>query len=141
MQMIAPRFIDSNILLYLFSTDEKKADKAEKALAENSVINIQVLNEVTNVMRRKMKISWDDINEAQALIRSFCRIEPLTLEVHDRGKQIAERHQFSVYDSMIVAAALTARCEILYSEDMQHKWSVELTLEIINPFTPTLGTP
>lgn len=135
--MLGPRFIDSNILLYLFSADEKKANKAEEVLAENSVINIQVLNEVTNVMRRKMKMSWDDINEAQALIRSFCRIEPLTLEVHDRGKGIAERHQFSVYDAMIAAAALTARCKILYSEDLQHRWSVDLTLTIINPFAPS----
>ena len=110
-----------------------KANKAEKAVQENSVINIQVLNEVTNVMRRKLLMPWDEINEAHALIRSCCRIEPLTLEIHDRGKQLAERYQFSVYDAMIVAAALTAKCEILYSEDFQDESLFEYMLMIINP--------
>lgn len=133
MPILAPRFIDSNILLYLFSADTDKANRAEKAVQENSVINIQVLNEVANVMRRKLLMPWDEINKAHVLIRSVCRIEPLTLAVHDRGKQLAERYQLSVYDAMIAAAAMEARCEMLYSEDLQEDFWLEHLLRIINP--------
>ncbi|MGA8281305.1 MAG: PIN domain-containing protein, partial [Desulfobacterales bacterium] len=118
--MPAPEvFIDTNIVLYLLSADTDKADRAEATLRAGGLINVQVLNEVANVMRRKLAMSWIEINEVLALIRSLCPAEPLTVETHDRGRLIAERYGLSVYDAMIVAAALLGGCKTLYSEDMQ----------------------
>ncbi|MFZ1201791.1 MAG: PIN domain-containing protein [Desulfobacterales bacterium] len=134
--MPAPEvFIDTNVLLYLLSADTEKADRAEAILRAGGFISVQVLNEVDNVARRKLAMPWIEINEVLALIRSVCPVEPLTIETHDRGRLVAERYGLSVYDAMIVAAALLGECEILYSEDMQDGLVIDRQLNICNPFT------
>ena len=67
-------------------------------------------------------------------MRALCRIEPLTEATYDLGAQLAARYRFSVYDAMIVAAALLAGADILYSEDMHDGLLVEDRLRIRNPF-------
>ena len=128
-------FLDTNVLLYLLSSDARKADQAENILQSGGVISVQVLNEFTNVARKKLGMSWSEIGEVLSLIRSFCHIESMTLESHDTGRQIAERYQLSVYDAMIVASALLRNCETLYSEDMHHGLIIENQLKICNPFS------
>jgi predicted nucleic acid-binding protein len=136
MQMPDPKvFIDANILLYLLSADKDKADRAETCLRAGGLISVQVLNEMANVARRKLAMSWMEINEVLALIRSVCPTVPLTIETHDRGMLVAERYGMSVYDAMIVAAALLGGCETLYSEDMQDGLLIDDQLRIRNPFT------
>jgi predicted nucleic acid-binding protein len=127
-------FIDSNILLYLLSADADKANRAEEIVRAGGLISVQVLNEITNVARRKLAMSWVEINQVLALIRSICPTEPLTIEIHDRGRLVAERYELSVYDAMIVAAALLAGCKTLYSEDMQDGLLIDHQLHICNPF-------
>ena len=127
-------FIDSNILLYLLSADADKANRAEEIVRAGGLISVQVLNEITNVARRKLAMSWVEINEVLALIRSICPTDPLTIETHDRGMLVAERYGLSVYDAMIVAAALLAGCKKLYSEDMQDGLLIDHQLHICNPF-------
>ena len=58
----------------------------------------------------------------------------VTVNVHDRGLQIAEHYGFSIYDAMIVATALLADCTILYSEDLQDGQVIDGQLMIRNPF-------
>ena len=128
-------FIDTNILLYLLSEDSNKADRAETIVQAGGTISVQVLNELANVTHRKLAMSWMEINELLSLIRSLCSIEPLTIETHDMGILIAERYKLSVYDAMIVAAALIVGCETLYSEDMQDGLLIDNQLRICNPFT------
>src|SRR5208337_1266291 len=99
-----------------------------------NVYPVQVLNEMANVARHKLAMSWMEINEVLALIRSVCTTAPLTVETHDRGRLVAERHGLSVYDAMIVSAALLGGCETLYSEDMQNGLSIDHQLRICNPF-------
>jgi len=67
-------------------------------------------------------------------IRKICIIQPLTLETHELGLEIAERYGFSLYDSMIVSAALQSGCTNLFSEDMQHGQKIEAKMVITNPF-------
>lgn len=131
-------FIDSNVLLYLLSADTAKADRAEAIVQAGGRISVQVLNEITNVARRKLAMPWPEVNEVVRLIQSLCPVEPLTVETHDKGRQIAERYGFSVYDAMIIAAALRSDCEILYSEDMQDGMLIEEGLRIRNPFAAGL---
>jgi len=127
-------FLDSNVVLYLLSADTAKADSAEALLKTQPVISVQVLNEVTHVCVRKLKMSWDEIAQFLDLVRSFCKVVPLTVATHDRARQIAERHRLSFYDSCIVAAAADAGCLTLYSEDMNHGQILEDSLAIRNPF-------
>ncbi len=128
-------FIDTNILLYLLSADNDKADRAEMIVQAGGLISVQVLNEMASVARRKLSMSWGEINEVLALIRSVCSVAPLTIETHDRGRVVAERYGVSVYDAMIVAAALLGGCKTLYSEDMQDGLLIDHQLRICNPFT------
>jgi predicted nucleic acid-binding protein len=51
-----------------------------------------------------------------------------------RAKGLIDRYDFQLFDSIIVASALEAGCDILYSEDLQHGLTVEKQLKIINPF-------
>jgi predicted nucleic acid-binding protein len=135
MQMPDPKvFIDTNILLYLLSANNEKADRAEIIVQAGGLISVQVLNEIANVARRKLAMSWMEINEVLALIRSVCPTAPLTIETYDRGRFVAERYGLSVYDAMIVAAALLGGCETLYSEDMHNGLLIEHQLRICNPF-------
>ena len=127
-------FIDTNVILYILSEDAVKADRAEAIVAAGGVISVQVLNEITQVTRRKLNMSWSDIDELLSFIVQLCAVEPLTVETHETGRYLAERYQLSVYDSMIVASALIGKCEVLYSEDMHHGLLIENTLKIINPF-------
>ncbi|MCG8334992.1 MAG: PIN domain-containing protein [Proteobacteria bacterium] len=127
-------FLDTNILLYLLSSDSIKANKAESIIQAGGMISIQVLNEFTNVTRRKLGMPWDEISEILMLFRSLVDVTPLTMEIHDRGRYIAERYQLSVYDAMIVASALNGDCDILYTEDMHHDMLIDDQLKIHNPF-------
>lgn len=127
-------FIDSNVALYLLSADASKADRAEEVIAGGGVVSVQVLNEVTNVVRRKLGLSWPEADEILAALRSACAVEPLTVQTHETGRRLAERYGLSVDDAMIAAAALLAGCSRLYSEDMQHGLLIERQLRICNPF-------
>jgi predicted nucleic acid-binding protein len=127
-------FLDSNVVLYLLSEDASKADSAEALLQRRPVISVQVLNEVTHVCVRKLKMGWSEVGQFLALVREFCTIVPLTVEVHDRARELAARHQLSFYDACIVAAAATEGCQTLYSEDMHHGLIIEESLLIRNPF-------
>lgn len=76
-------FIDTNIILYLFSNDALKADKAEAILADGGVIIVQVLNEVISVCRRKLKLNWDEIDGLLLALKVNLQIIPLTVATHD----------------------------------------------------------
>jgi predicted nucleic acid-binding protein len=128
------RFFDTNVVLYLLSSDLAKADRAEEVLAEGGVISVQVLNEFTSVATRKLRMPLAEIREVLTTVRAVCRIVPISEETHDKGLELVERYQLSVDDAMIVASALLAGCKILLSEDMQDGQVVEGTLELRNPF-------
>lgn len=127
-------FIDSNVVLYLLSADAGKADRAEGLLRTRAVISVQVLNEVTQVCRRKLGMGWGEIAEFLDVVRSLCRVVPLTVEIHDTARALAERHRLSFHDACIAAAAMAARCPTLYSEDMHHGQVLDGRLTIRNPF-------
>ena len=129
-------FFDNNVLLYLVSDDAAKADRAEAAVA-GGAISVQVLNEIANVARRKMRMSWSDTHALLTLVRGLLAVHPVTIETHETGLALAERYGLSTYDAMIAAAALGAGCDTLWSEDMQHGMALTGGLRIINPFRVT----
>jgi predicted nucleic acid-binding protein len=127
-------FLDSNIVLYLASEDLLKADRAQELVAEGGTISVQVLNEIANISRRKMGLSWAETRNFLLMIRGLLKVEPITIEMHDVGISLAERYQLSVYDSMIVSAALSAECDTLLSEDLQNGLLINGRLRVLNPF-------
>jgi predicted nucleic acid-binding protein len=127
-------FFDTNVLLYIASGDSVKADQAETAIAGGGAISVQVLNELTNVARRKMQMSWTDTRTFLSMLRGLLSVHPVTLETHETGLALAERYNLSTYDAMIAASALQAGCDTLWSEDMQHGMALDEGLRIVNPF-------
>jgi predicted nucleic acid-binding protein len=130
----ADSFFDTSVLLYLLSKDSAKADRVEQLLEARGTISVQVLNEFAAVALRKIKMSLNDVREILDTIRAVCKVEPVTLTTHDLGLSINERYRFSLYDSMLVSAALIANVKDLYSVDLQHGQIIDNRLRILNPF-------
>jgi predicted nucleic acid-binding protein len=126
-------FFDTNILVYAQQAGGK-ADRARALLAGGGKVSVQVLNEFTAVSRRKQDKEWREIDEAISDVLAL--VEPplaLTLDLHMAARALAEDHQLSFYDALIVASAIDAGCDVLYREDMQHGRSIG-GLAIANPF-------
>lgn len=126
-------FVDTNVVLYLLD-DGPKAERAEEILAQGPRISVQVLNEAMVNCRRKASLSWDETDAFLSGVQILCPVEDLTLQTHEAGRALAERYGFSIYDAMIVAAALIAGCTTLYTEDMHNGLLVEGQLRLVNPF-------
>lgn len=131
---VADQFFDSNVVLYLISADEIKADKAEDLISQGGHISVQVLNESASIATRKLKMTHDEVRDVLATVRAICQVNPLTEATHDLGMQIAERYQLSIYDATIAASALAAGCTTLFSEDMQDGLVINRKLRVKNPF-------
>ena len=126
-------FFDTNVLLYLLSEDTAKAARTEKLLGAGGIVSVQVLNEFASVAAGKLAMELHEIREVLSALRAVCSVKALEIETHELGLELAERYRYSVYDSMILAAALRARCSILFSENFQHGQTLE-GLTIRNPF-------
>jgi predicted nucleic acid-binding protein len=132
--MNAKPFLDTNVIVYAFSSNDPRSKRAEALLEGGGVVSVQVLNEFVNVSRRKQGRGWDEVHEALGVLKILLDPpQPLTVELHEAAVDIARDRGFSIYDSLIIAAALRAGCSILYSEDLHHGQSIE-QLTIRNPF-------
>jgi predicted nucleic acid-binding protein len=127
-------FFDTNVLVYLASSDLAKAERAETIVAQGGAISVQVLNELANVSRRKMQMSWADTHAFLATLRALLTVHPVTVETHETGLRLAERYGLCIFDAMIAASAVQAGCDTLWSEDMQHDVILEAGLRVVNPF-------
>lgn len=130
-------FFDTNVILYAFRRDDTRGQIAETLLGAGGAVSVQVLNEFVAVTRRKFDKSWEEVRHALDILRVFCP-DPvaLTLETHERAVDIAERYGYSIFDSLVIAAALSAGARTLYSEDMRDGQTIE-GLTIRNPFSRT----
>lgn len=128
-------FLDTNVLIYALAEDDRRTPRADALLAEGGTISVQVLNEFTAVARRKLRLDWPQIADLIRVARRLCGpVMPMSENVHDAARRLAEQHDFSFYDALIVASALEAGCTTLWSEDMQNGRAIE-GLTIRNPFS------
>lgn len=127
-------FCDSNIWLYRLLIDPECNDAAERrkrnlaaALTsrENILISTQIINEVCAVLSKKAKISEVQIRQIIQEFYDGCLVIQLDRNIILRA---------SDWDSLIVASALAAEANILYSEDMQDGLIISNQLTLINPF-------
>jgi predicted nucleic acid-binding protein len=126
-------FFDTNLLVYA-QQEGGKADRARALFAGGGKLSVQVLNEFAAVSRRKQRREWREI--AEAIADALALVDSplaLTIDLHAAARALAEDHRLSFYDALIVASAIEAGCDILYSEDMQHGRTIG-GLAIVNPF-------
>jgi predicted nucleic acid-binding protein len=128
-------FLDTNVLIYAMALGDPRRDRAQQLLARGGMVSVQVLNEFAAVARRKMRMPWEDVIDALDAIRILCPSPvPVTVDTHEAALKIAEQSSYSIYDALIVAAAVEAKCSTLYSEDLQDGQVIEKKLTIRNPF-------
>ncbi|MDR2595174.1 MAG: PIN domain-containing protein [Fibromonadaceae bacterium] len=127
--------LDSNILIYNHSLDyENKRLIARDFFKENPIISSQVISEYINVMKRNFKMQKQELLYLCSLWLEKCSIQPVVLSTIKLAQNLINRYDFQIFDGIIIAAALEANCDILYSEDMQNGQIIENTLKIVNPF-------
>ena len=133
-------FLDTNIFIYSFEsdlTDRKNiSDKLIKtALTGKGCISFQIIQEFINVAGKKFEnpINPNDLKiYIEKVLYPVCEVFP-SKELYFSALDIQKRWQFSFYDSLVIAAAQEANCNILYSEDLQHQQKIN-NLTIVNPY-------
>lgn len=132
-------FIDTNIVIYAFAEssgpDAAKIECARQLLLSAPVISVQVLNEFANVARKKLGWNWHSIRAALNVVREAASdVRPIDIATHVAAIEMADTHCMSFYDAAVVASAVLAECEVLFTEDLQHGFDVAGVLQITNPF-------
>ena len=135
-------FLDTNIFVYAFlSSEPRKCAKAVE-LIESSLgsgqgcISYQVIQEFANVARKKFatRLSADDCKAfIAAAMQPLNRVTSSTDLVY-AALVLQDDLKYSFYDSLLLAAALQAGVDTLYSEDLQHWQLVGGKVRIVNPF-------
>ena len=129
-------FLDTNIVVYLYSADEpeKRAAALELIDQNNPIISTQVLSELANTLSRKFHLPFEVVAQAVSEVRDSCTVFPVMPETISHALDLANKYRYSYYDSLILAAALSAGCSTLFTEDMQHGQIIEGVLTVQNPF-------
>ena len=133
--MPAKNFFDTNILIYAVAKNDPRTSKAEGLLESGGLISVQSLNEFVAVARRKLGMTWKATRELLDLICVLCPDPvPISLDMHKMALRVGEKYGYSIYDALIIAAALEAGCGTLHSEDLQDGQVINQQLTIRNPF-------
>ena len=131
-------FVDTNVLVYAddFASPEKR-DRAQELIRAlihdgNGALSLQVLQEYFNAATRKLRM---DAADARKRVEVYSRFHIVRLEPEDllQAIDLHRAHQISIWDCLIVRAAVISGCEKLYTEDLQSRRRIE-KLEIVNPF-------
>lgn len=138
-------FFDTNVLVYCFdSTAPQKQSRAKDLIAQalntrQGVVSYQVVQEFCNVacqsqrFNQRLSLPHERILAyVKLVLQPMNQVAP-SPELLEAALLIRIESSFSFYDSLILAAAESAKCEILYSEDMQHGQLVG-AVRIVNPF-------
>ncbi|MDY6822465.1 MAG: PIN domain-containing protein [Thermodesulfobacteriota bacterium] len=116
-------FIDTNLLVYcLDQHDPVKQKKARQLLKQaaldvDGVISTQVLQEFYVTATRKLKV---DALQAKAMVHAFNNMETVlvTPDIIHNAIDCSILHRISFWDALVVSAAQSASCEILWTEDL-----------------------
>lgn len=132
-------FFDTNVVVYAaYRTPDQRHVAAqnllERHLEEGSmVVSTQVLQETYSVLTRKMRLSGPAVL-AYVTHLANQEVVPSSANFVLRALGLAQRHQLSVWDALMVLAALESNCAVLYTEDLQAGMRFG-SLEVVNPFT------
>ena len=138
--MTAKSFVDTNVLVYCFDVGEPAKRKRALAILEGDidvgdlVLSTQVLQEFYVAVTRKLKRPLSPA-EAAAIVDDLAKLPAVQIDVAMVRAAIADcqSHRLSLWDSLVLRAALTASCERVLTEDLQHGFVFE-SLRIENPF-------
>ena len=129
-------FLDTNIFVYTQTSTETKKRNISTEIIEryDCHTSTQVLNEVSNVLTKKLNMSIREVKQIISAINANCSIGIVDYDTVQKALDLKERYAYSYYDSLILATALESGCQKIFSEDMSNRQIIENTLEILNPF-------
>lgn len=127
-------FADTNIAVYAESDDGEKSKRARSILESSPVISTQVVNETIAALTGKYGFSKSDAHEVADALMDLCEVVPVDEGTVREAMRLAVRYQLSHWDALIVATAIQASCELIYSEDMQHEQVFDDRVSVKNPF-------
>lgn len=139
------RFFDTNVIVYAHDPGDARKQRQARAVmhdamvARTLVISTQVMQEFYNVALRG---AWMNAAQASAVLRLLAAyaVVPSNAESVLAAFELQQRHRLSIWDALIVQAAIDARCSVLYSEDLHAGMRFEpagrsgKALEVVNPF-------
>jgi predicted nucleic acid-binding protein len=129
-------FFDTNVLIYALAARDPRTEAAEALLLEGGVTSVHVLNEFVSIARRKMSMPWQDVVDAIEAIRILSPSPvAIGMTTHERALGVAQEYGYQIYDALALASALEAKCDVIYSEDLQDGQVIEDRLTIRNPFS------
>jgi predicted nucleic acid-binding protein len=134
-------FFDTNVLVYCFdNTEPQKQARAKDLLAQAlnarlGVVSYQVVQEFCNVAcaKKRLNLPHERIQAYIDLVLQPMNLVAPSSELLASALQVRSANGFAFYDSLIIAAAQAANCQVLYSEDLQHLQRIG-ELQILNPF-------
>ena len=132
-------FVDTNVLLYAISVpgeDDRKRNRALELLRGGDLaVSVQVLGEFYNQATRRSRQGALTHEQALTFLESLSSfpVQPMTLNVFRSAAEICHRYGLSYWDSAILAAARSAGCDAVYSEDMSSEQDYG-GIRVINPF-------
>ncbi len=137
--MSVPVFVDTNILLYADDrANPAKRERAQDLISEvvrerSGRVSLQVLQEYFAAATRKLQM---EANAARRRIEIYARLDVVKLEPIDllSAIDLHRLHRFSIWDTLILRAAIISGCRRLYTEDLQAGFRIE-KLEVVNPFS------
>ena len=132
--MTALSFADTNVVVYMLDADPDKRRTATAVMRARPTISVQVVNEFLSVALSKMKLPKATAYRLAGILMRQCEVFDLTVETVRHAIDLGERHSLSHWDALIVASALDADCDTLYSEDLQDGQVFEERLKVSNPF-------
>ena len=130
-------FLDTNIIVYLYSADEndKRDISCQFVNSSDCITSIQVMNEASNIWFNKYKLGKVEISkyldEIEAVCEEIMLIRRKTINI---ALDIKERYGYSLYDCLMLASAIEVNCTIILTEDMQDGQKINGILRIVNPF-------
>ena len=131
-------FIDTNVLVYADSGDEPVKQRIaltllnQLRLNQKGVLSTQVLTEYCNVALNKLKLPHADIREQMQFWQQY-EVVQVTPDIIHAGLDLHQTRSIGYFDALIVSAAKTSGCTVLYSEDMNAGEMVN-GVRIVNPF-------
>ena len=127
--------VDTNILVYLHEDTPSFKSEISKMIVRNlPVVSSQVISEYINVLNRLFRASKADLIDHSLILTEGCTVIGMDHQLLLKARELIIRYDFQVFDSIVVASALQAGCNVLYSEDFQHYMVIENQLTIIKPY-------
>lgn len=130
--------VDTNVIAYAEGVNGAQNQQAAISLLralppESTLVPVQALGELFAVLVRKARRSRAD---AAAAVLTWGDAFPLIETSNDvllAATDLAQAHQLSIWDAVMLSAAADARCRLLLSEDLQEGFTWR-GVTVTNPF-------